>query len=172
MKRLELYGKKGSHLVEGAIVMPLALLAVFSVLYLLTSMYTQVAVRSQIHLALRAASGIHGNTVSEGKETEGGGGLYRDILQGDTIRRLAEEQAEKRLCPITGLGELPSVSGNYKALPLPQIRLAFEREYGGRWLLFRRITAVNEAFYYNLDEAQWIRNQDWMNELGKSSDGP
>ena len=55
--------KKGSAIAEAAIVFPVVILVVMTVVYILINLYTEAATAARDHLALRCESGIRAETV-------------------------------------------------------------------------------------------------------------
>ena len=58
-----LKNRKGTTMVEAAVVMPLVILSIMALIYLLLNIYSTVALQSHIHLLLREESGMKSTMV-------------------------------------------------------------------------------------------------------------
>lgn len=149
-------------------VLPLVILAVLTVIWLLTLFFSQTAVRSGVHLALRSGAGICTDTVLR-PEDEGFSGLYDNLLRASETEELLEEQG-RRYISAAGLKQQAELEGVYSQSALVSVlKLNFQRSYGGRGLFHGRIEGDGSCWYFNIDEAQWIRNEDWLHNAVKGS---
>ena len=62
--------KKGTTMVEAALIFPLVILAVMAVIYIIIFLFQQVETQSEIHIALRKESGILSKTVAYRMKTD------------------------------------------------------------------------------------------------------
>lgn len=144
-------------------IMPLVILAVISVLWLLTVFYSQTALRSGVHLALRSAAGLVSDTVREGDSEAFSPGLYASILEKEQAIRLLETEAERLIRKDKGVRKGLRLEGDYDGIRIPAVfKLHFERSYGKVGLRDKNIEADHSCWYFAIDEAQWIRNEDWL----------
>ncbi|WP_165445385.1 TadE family protein [Bacilliculturomica massiliensis] len=162
---------------EAALVLPLVILAVLTAIWLLTVFYGQTAARSAAHRALRNSAGILSATVLRPGEN-GFDGLYDTVLRQGEIGSMLEEEAEQVLKfgasedrekgrgDVAGHPDDPQFEGSYNGLSIPpSLKLRFCRDYG-RWGLYRgEIRTERACWYFGVDEAQWVRNDDWLREL-------
>ena len=159
-------------------VLPLVFLAVLTAIWLLTVFYGQTAARSAVHRALRSSAGIFSATVLRPGE-RGCDGLYDTVLRQREMETMLEEEAATALgrrtpegggetgeANIAGVPGRLQFEGSYNGLSIPpSLKLKFCRRYG-RWGLYRgEISTERTCWYFGVDEAQWVRNEDWLREL-------
>lgn len=88
--------RKGSYIVEAAIVLPMVILAVITLVLIIMFFYSQVTERSAMHIALRHGAGeAAGKTVYTGVEEDGGKGDLTDESDTDVYvdRGIVESEA-------------------------------------------------------------------------------
>lgn len=145
--------------------MPLVILSVLTVVWLLTGFYSQTVLRSGIHQALRSVAGISTDTVLR-PEDEPFSGLYDNMLRVWEIEELLQMQAEKFIAPAGGVKKGLRLEGKYNGISLlPVLKLGFKRHYGGWGVYGKGADGDGSCWYYSIDEAQWIRNEDWIFQL-------
>lgn len=87
--------RKGSYIVEAAIVLPMVILAVITIVLIIMFFYSQVTERSAMHIALRHGAGeAAGKTVYTGDEADSGqGGVKSDESDVYIDRGIVESEA-------------------------------------------------------------------------------
>ncbi|MDR1246929.1 MAG: hypothetical protein LBK57_07870 [Clostridiales Family XIII bacterium] len=127
-------GKRGTAMVEAAVVFPLTIAAVMAVVYLMINLYSFTALRSALHIALRA------DVNAETKLTETGivdGRVY------DRYRIAAERRGisfthdrQNVLTPYAAAEEFKSYTGN------AMIKGDVTRRHFGRYYILDEVSAV------------------------------
>ena len=74
-------GKKGGLIAEAAVVFPVVLIVVMTVVHILITLYIEAAYSSRDHLALRYESGVRTETVERADE-------YRSLVPDDKFGRV------------------------------------------------------------------------------------
>ncbi|MDO4553358.1 MAG: pilus assembly protein [Bacillota bacterium] len=95
-------GKKGTLMVESALILPVVMLGLLAVLYILLFLYSQAAVQAAAHMEARAGAGLAAGTVSREETDLEKGGLY---FRGEH-RRQEAEATEDRLRETLGNASL------------------------------------------------------------------
>jgi hypothetical protein len=128
--------KRGTATVEAAVVLPLALAAAMAVVYLMINLYSFTALRSFLHVALRAEAdaetGLTELVIADGRVYD----RYRLAAERRGIS--AERRRSGLINPCVAAEEVKSYRGN------AMIRNGVKRTHFGR--------------YYILDEAGIVRN--------------
>lgn len=71
--------KKGSSMVEAAVIFPLVILAVMAVIFILVFLFQEVTYNSRIHVALNATMGSETETVETYKNVPAGIKPYKSV---------------------------------------------------------------------------------------------
>ena len=162
-KNLNFRSRRGSAQAEAAMVLPLVILAVLTVIWLMVLFYAQTAARSGMHLALRCSAGILSDTVLC-PEDERQESLYTSFLSEDKAEKLITEKAVSRIRAI-GLSSVPELSGRYKKMAeFSTVSLHYKKNYSGMGLHRRKIPREGDSVQLLIDEAQWIRNGNWIRD--------
>jgi hypothetical protein len=129
-------GKRGTAMVEAAVVFPLTIAAVMAVVYLMINLYSFTALRSALHVALRAEVNAETN-LTEASIADGR--VY------DRYRLAAERR---------GI----SFTRDRKSLLTPYAAAEEFKSYTGNGMIEGGVTRRHFGRYYILDEVDAIRN--------------
>lgn len=168
-------GRRGTLMVEGALIFPLVLLAVFTLLYMTLVLYSETVVQAEVHMAAREGAGRMAGTVYKGQwgtaerqeaeRGESGPELYfRQAAYGE-IAEQVEAAVRDAVESAPLVLEIVTVEGKWEyGLLQPRFYLVAEAEAGRKWLLEegrRRWFAGRAALP---GEAALARNADWLAE--------
>jgi hypothetical protein len=128
--------KRGTAMVEAAIVFPLVIAAVMAVIYLLINLYSFTALRSALHVALRA-------------EANADTGLTEASIVDGRVYDRYRVAAERR-----GI----SFERERKNLINPYVSAEEFKTYTGNGMIDGGVTRRHFGRYYILDEVSVIRN--------------
>jgi hypothetical protein len=128
--------KRGTAMVEAAIVFPLAIAAVMATVYLMINLYSFTALRSHLHIALRA-------------EADAETGLTEAIVTDGRVYDRYRLAAERR-----GISSERRRSG----LINPYAVAEDVKSYKGNAMIKGGVTRTHFGRYYILDEVSVLRN--------------
>jgi hypothetical protein len=128
--------KRGTAMVEAAVVFPLVIAAVMAVVYLLINLYSFTALRSALHVALRA-------------EADADAGLTSASIVDGRVYDRYRLAAERR-----GI----SFERDRKTLINPSVSAEEFKTYTGNGMIHGGVTRKHYGRWYILDEVSIIRN--------------
>ena len=86
--------KQGTTMVEAAIIFPLVIAAVFTVIYIMINLYSHTTLQSSLHIELRGAEGLEtgltSRTLSDGAERDKYRAANENIATNENIRVVIE----------------------------------------------------------------------------------
>jgi hypothetical protein len=129
--------RRGTSLVEAAVVFPLVIASVAAIIYLMINLYSFAALRASLHLSLRA-------------EADAETGLTEAVVADGRIYdryRLAAERG--------GI----SAKLHRKVLSPSYVSAEEKRSYGGNAMIREDVTRTHFGRFYVLDEVGIVRNQ-------------
>ena len=110
--------KKGSAMVEAAMIFPLTILAVMAVLWILVNLYTAVSVQSSGHMLLRQWAGENSGTITSELPNQ-------SLAAADRYGRIAYSTAETGInSSLSGTTEKLIKAGKYG-----EVEYSFDRAY-------------------------------------------
>ncbi|MDR1573974.1 MAG: hypothetical protein LBS24_06655, partial [Clostridiales Family XIII bacterium] len=127
--------KRGTAMVEAAVVFPLTLAAVMAVIYLMINLYSFTALRSFLHVSLRAAADA---------ET----GLTEAVIEDGRVYDRYRAAAERR-----GI----SVEHRRSGLINPYVAATESKSYEGNAMIRAGVTRTHFGRCYILDEVSLLR---------------
>lgn len=86
---MEIRSKKGTTMVEAAMIFPLVIAAVAAVLYIVIGMYLSLSLQSSLHLALRKECGV----------------LSQTVMRQDEIKEFEAEKGWSGIRPVLRMAE-------------------------------------------------------------------
>jgi hypothetical protein len=129
-------GKRGTAMVEAAVVFPLVIASLMAVIYLMINLYSFTALRSSLHIAVRAEAdtetGLTEAAVADGR-------VY------DRYRLAAERR-----------GISPEL--RRKGLINPYVAAEENKSYTGNAMIRSGVTRTHFGRFYVLDEVGVVRN--------------
>jgi hypothetical protein len=129
-------GKRGTAMVEAAVVFPLVIAAVMAVIYLMINLYSFTALRASLHVALRA-------------EADAETGLCEAVIADGRVYDRYRLAAERR-----GI----SPTHHRKGLLNPYVAAEADKSYGGNAMIRGSVTRKHFGRCYVLDEVGIVRN--------------
>jgi hypothetical protein len=126
--------KRGTAMVEAAIVFPLVIASVMAVIYLLINLYSFTALRSALHVALRAEAGAD-TGLTEASIVDGR--VYDRYRLAAERRGISFERERKNLInPYVSAEEFKTYTGN------GMIEGGVTREHYGRWYILDEVSVI------------------------------
>ncbi|MDR2132944.1 MAG: hypothetical protein LBP30_06310 [Clostridiales Family XIII bacterium] len=142
-------GKRGTAMVEAAVVFPLVIASVMAVVYLMIDLYCFTALRSHLHVALRA-------------EADAETGLSEVVIADGRVRDRYRAAAERR-----GI----SPEHRRKGLFNPYVAAEESKSYGGNAMIERGVTRKHFGRFYVLDEVSFVRNLSLVTSVADGGGG-
>ena len=136
LRRRGMRSKRGTAMVEAAIVFPLVIASVMAVVYLMINLYSFTALRSALHVALRA-------------EADAETGLTEVVITDGRVYDRYRLAAERR-----GI----SVENRRKGLTGPYVAAEESKSYRGNAMIAEGVTRTHFGRFYVLDEVGIVRN--------------
>jgi hypothetical protein len=129
-------GKRGMAMVEAALVFPLVIASVMAVVYLMINLYSFTALRSSLHVTLRA-------------EADAETGLTETVIADGRVYDRYRLAAERR-------GIRPE--HHRKGLINPYVAAEESKSYKGNAMIRDGVTRTHYGRFYVLDEVSVVRN--------------
>ncbi|WP_324823847.1 hypothetical protein [Sinanaerobacter sp. ZZT-01] len=156
--------KKGSTFVEAALVWPFLILAVLAVLTMLMSLFSEGVILSCAHMSLREIAGQWSKTVSFDID----GTPFESKLASKNISERLQLEEKSRMSKSGIPIPREAVEGSFTFHCLyPNLLLRIEKSYGGYGLLEQKIQREMNCSYQSIDEAQLVRNLDYIIEIAE-----
>jgi hypothetical protein len=128
--------KRGTAMVEAAVVFPLVIASVMAIIYLMINLYSFTALRASLHVALRA-------------EADAKSGLTEVVIADGRMYDRYRLAAERR-----GI----SAEHHRKGLINPYVAAEESKSYRGNAMIAGGVTRTHYGRFYVLDEVGVLRN--------------
>ncbi|MDR3294807.1 MAG: hypothetical protein LBT26_03110 [Clostridiales Family XIII bacterium] len=134
--------KRGTAMVEAAIIFPLMIAAVMAVIYLMVNLYSLTALQASLHTTLRAQAGAHTGLTEN---------TYADGRVRDRYRQAAERRGPQ--------------TEEHKAVLSPYLSVETSKTYSANALAARAVQRRSFGRYYVLDEVKSVQNVELAKHL-------